>query len=197
MHLLLILPIFFALEPKTIHPPPLQWHCIQAQPKREHIAAGALERTAGDIEVFCPKIRFRKVTQRGPVWFTEAMFPGYFFARFDFQSRHRLVRHSLGVTTIVHFGDAIATLPDEVMSALRERCLADGDDSQPVVLIDEAPTVGKVIRVAEGAFLGLEAVVTQVLSSRDRVRILVEFLGRQVEAVAEARQLVPARLPGY
>jgi len=35
------------------------------------------------------------------------------------------------------------------------------------------------VRVAEGSLRGLLAVVTQVQSGRDRVAVLMEFLGRQ------------------
>src|SRR5260221_5470813 len=64
------------------------WFCLRAQPKREHIAAACLPQTC-EVEVFCPRLRFRKLTSRGPVWFIEAMFPGYLFARFDYANCHR------------------------------------------------------------------------------------------------------------
>jgi hypothetical protein len=53
------------------------WFCLRAEPKREHLAATALRRRFG-IECLSPRLRFRKLTRRGPVWFVEAMFPGYF-----------------------------------------------------------------------------------------------------------------------
>src|SRR5258708_33348521 len=69
------------------------WFCLRAQPKREHIAAACLRQTC-EVEVFCPRLRFRKLTSRGPVWFIEAMFPGYLFARFDYANCHRRVLKS-------------------------------------------------------------------------------------------------------
>jgi len=41
-------------------------------------------------------LRFRKLTQRGPVWFVEAMFPGYLFARFNYPTQRRAVESSHG-----------------------------------------------------------------------------------------------------
>src|ERR1039458_7771599 len=58
------------------------WFCIRSQPKHEHIAAAHLKREPG-IEVYLPRVRFKRATRRGPVWFTEAFFPNYLFARFD------------------------------------------------------------------------------------------------------------------
>ncbi len=61
-----------------------------------------------EVEVFCPRVRFRKQTNRGPVWFVESMFPGYLFARFDYPALHRRVRQGPGVSGFVQFGDRLA-----------------------------------------------------------------------------------------
>ena len=47
---------------------------------------------------------------------------------------------------------------------------------------------GEAVRVAGGAFHGLRAVITRVMPSRERVAVLLEFLGRQttVELPKEA-----------
>ena len=44
---------------------------------------------------------------------------------------------------------------------------------------------GDNVKVADGAFAGLEAVVMQNLPARARVRVLLDFLGRKVEAELE------------
>jgi transcriptional antiterminator RfaH len=169
-----------------------RWFCIHAQPKREHIAAAALHQF-GTIEVLCPRIRYRRATRRGAVWFVEALFPGYFFARFDFPAQHMAVRHALGVKTIVHFGSQTAILSDHVIESLRQRCGYGHDDPiRPIIEIDSQPDVGEVVKVAEGAFQGLEAVVTRVMSGSERDRILIDFLGRQIEAEVGTNVIVPA-----
>jgi transcriptional antiterminator RfaH len=94
------------------------WFCLRAQPKREHIAAACLRQNS-EVEVFCPRVRFRKRTNRGPVWFVESMFPGYLFARFDYATFHRRVRLGPGVSGFVHFGDRLALLPDELISEIK------------------------------------------------------------------------------
>src|SRR5690349_23526618 len=90
------------------------WFCLRAEPKREHLAAVALRRQFG-IECLSPRLRFRKLTQRGPVWFVEAMFPGYLFAKFVYPTQHRAVESSHGVRGIVRFGDRLATLREEIV----------------------------------------------------------------------------------
>jgi transcriptional antiterminator RfaH len=70
------------------HQPIGSWFCLRGQSKREHVAAACL-RQISQFEVFCPRLRFRKPTTRGPIWFVEPMFPGYLFARFDYTAFNR------------------------------------------------------------------------------------------------------------
>jgi transcriptional antiterminator RfaH len=152
--------------------------------KREHIAASHLQREAG-AEVFLPRIRFQRSTRQGIVWVTEALFPNYLFARFNWRTAFRHVQHARGVAVIVHFGERWPTVPDDVIAELRR---ALGPDNLHVI-----PTVleaGDNVEIAEGAFSGLRAVVTQVMPARDRVRVLLEFLGRQTAVELDARMVI-------
>ncbi|HEV7869395.1 MAG TPA: transcription termination/antitermination NusG family protein, partial [Chthoniobacteraceae bacterium] len=160
-----------------------------ARPKHEHLAAESLRRIMA-IECFSPRIRFRKNTTRGPVWFTEAMFPSYLFARFVFSEKHRYVQHAPGVSTIVRFGDLVAAIEDTTIAGLRE---ASGESE--MIVFSPEPEVGQEVKIAEGAFRGLEAVVTQVLPAKERVKVLLNFLGRMVEAEIQAPAVIPSVSP--
>jgi transcriptional antiterminator RfaH len=151
------------------------WFCLKAQPKREHLAATALRRQFR-VECFSPRLRFRKMAQRGPVWFVEAMFPGYLFAKFVYSQQHRAVESAHGIRGIVHFGDRLATLSEGIVVALQSRVGAE-----EVVTVDSSIKIGQPVQITEGPFQGLEAVVTRLLPARERVRVLLEFLGRSVE----------------
>ena len=151
------------------------WFCLKAQPKREHPAATALRRQF-QVECFSPRLRFRKMTQRGPVWFVEAMFPGYLFAKFVYSQQHRAVESSHGIRGIVHFGDRLATLSENIVIGLQSRVGAE-----EVVTVDSSIKIGQPVQIAEGPFQGLEAVVTYLLPAKERIRVLFEFLGRSVE----------------
>jgi transcriptional antiterminator RfaH len=162
------------------------WFCLQAQPKREHLAAIALRRQFG-IECFSPRLRFRKMTNRGPVWFVEAMFPGYLFAKFTYSTRHRAVESSHGVRGIVHFGDRLATLPENIVLGLQSRVGAE-----EVVTVDSSIKIGQQVQIIEGPFRGLEVVVSQLLPAKERVRVLFEFLGRSVEMEISTAKVLAA-----
>lgn len=165
----------------------IHWFCLKSQPKHEHIAAAHLRQLEG-VEVFCPRLRFQKPTVRGVKWFHEAMFPGYLFAKFDFWKRLREVRYASGVSAVLQFGGYYATLDDNTIESLRRRT-----DAQQVVLLDPQIKKGDVVEIAEGALRGLEAVVTEVLSGSERVRILLNFLGREIHAETRSPRLLPPK----
>lgn len=168
---------------------PPAWFCLRTQPRHEHIAAAHLREMEG-IEVFLPRIRFRRATRRGPIWATEALFPGYLFARFDWHEHLRRVHHAPGVAGVVHFGQRWPTLPDGVITELRE--LFSGDE---VRVLPAEPGVGEVVLIGGGAFQGLRAVVAQVMPARQRVTVLLEFLGRQTSVELPLNLVVAERSP--
>ena len=162
------------------------WFCLKAQPKREHLAATALRRQF-HVECFSPRLRFRKMTQRGPVWFVEAMFPGYLFAKFVYSEQHRAVESSHGIRGIVHFGDRLATLSETIVVALQSRVGAE-----EVVTVDSSIKIGQPVQITEGPFQGLEVVVTHLLPAKERIRVLLEFLGRSLETEISTAKVLTA-----
>jgi transcriptional antiterminator RfaH len=161
------------------------WFCLRGQPKREHIAAACL-RQISEIEVFCPRLRFRKPTTRGPIWFVEPMFPGYLFARFNYAAFHRRISQSPGVSGFVRFGDRLALLPAALISEIRIRT-----GTSEFVEVNQALEPGQNVQITRGPFQGLEALVTRLITARDRVEILIEWMGRSLHAEAGVADLVP------
>jgi len=167
-----------------------RWYCVRTATKQEARAAEQLRRLDG-VDVFCPRIRFQRATRRGKVWFVEALFPGYLFARFDAVVSQKLVQYTNGVRGLVVFGGRPAPAPDEEIAALRAQ-LAGTDETKTITVGIRA---GERIQVAAGPFMGLSALVTQVLPARDRVRILLDMLGRAVEAEIAQRDISPEKPP--
>ena len=164
--------------------PVTEWFCLRSQPKHEHIAAAHLRQLAG-VEVFLPRIRFKRATVRGAVWTTEALFPGYLFSRFAWPAELRSVQHTRGVSGIVRFGERWPTIAPEIIADLRA---ALGPEELRV--LDAALVPGDVVRIADGSLRGLLAVVAQVRSGRDRVAVLMEFLGRQTMVELPSASLI-------
>jgi len=155
------------------------WYCVRTQPKREHIAAGQLALLEG-VEVFAPRIRFKRRTPRGKVWFEESLFPGYIFAQFGFFEMSRIVSSAVGVRGLVRFAGECATVPESMIEMLREEMA-----SAKTIVIPDEPLVkaGDEAVVSEGALMGLQAVITQVMPGGERVKILLDMMGTAVEAV--------------
>lgn len=176
-------------EPCVLLEPPVQvvdrppWYCVRTHPKHEHIAAAQLLEHA-DLEVFLPRIRYRRVTRLGPAWVTEALFKDYLFARFDLAVALRRVQHARGVCRVVHFGDHWPTVAD---AAIVELWTAMG--GQDLRVIDEGLQAGDAVQINVGALSGLQAVVTRVMPAKERVSVLLEFLGRQTTLELDRNQL--------
>jgi len=159
------------------------WFCVRSQPKHEHIAMARLREEG--LDVFLPRVRFKKTSVRGPVWVTEALFPNYLFARFDWHASSRLVRHAMGVSTIVNFGGNVPAIPDEVIKDLRAHI-----GTQDLRIIAEELTPKDQVQISGGAFHGLSAVVTQVMPAKERVKVLLDFLGQQTTVDLDAGSVV-------
>lgn len=165
--------------------PGLAWYCIQSKRRHEEIAAIQLRRLA-EVTVFCPRIRFKKSGRRGVIWVTDAMFPGYLFARCSLAKMHRQIRYAHGVSGIVRFGLRYPTIEDAVLVQLRNYT-----GSAEVTELNYELSEGVQVEITEGALAGLEAVVTKVLSAKQRVKVLMEFLGTKVEAEVEHSNVLP------
>ena len=105
---------------------------------------------------------------------TEALFPSYLFARFDWQASLRLVQHSRGVRGVVHFGERWPAIPEAIIRDLQQAV-----GTEELRTIPETFVPGDEVEITEGAMRGLRAVVTRVVPGRERIAVLMEFLGRQ------------------
>lgn len=149
------------------------WFCLQTHPKHEHFAAAHL-RKMDQVEVFLPRIRFKRATRQAFVWVTEALFPGYLFARFDWDVRLRQVQHARSVRDIVHFGENWPVISESTIRKLRE---AVGTTELHTISQEFSP--GDAVHFTDGSLRGLRAIVSRVMPSRNRVEVLMELLGRQ------------------
>ena len=165
-----------------------EWYCLRTKPRNERITSNMLKVETG-IEVFCPFVRFERARRSGKLWVTEAMFPGYVFARFRYVSQNRHVRAGRGVVKIVTFGDIPARVAPEIIGELRNAV-----QDQETIVIQPGIEVGEEVNVISGPFRGLRAIVSRVMPARERVAVLLEVLGMERE-VEVAFDTVIADIP--
>jgi transcriptional antiterminator RfaH len=152
------------------------WYCVHTKSKSEHIAAAHLSQLSEELEVFSPRLRYLKKTARGKIWFTEALFPGYVFAHFALANWLRAVNHTNAVLRVVSFGGHHPYVPDEIIEVWRAKV-----DDDAVITVHEQLEEGDEIEIVEGPFRGLKTIITKVLPAKERVRILLEMLGKERE----------------
>ena len=155
----------------------LRWFCLRVAPKQEHVAIAHL-RKVYQVEVFCPRLRFQKATRTGRRWYVEALFPSYLFGKFDYLTQHRAVHYCPGVSSIVHFGGKVIPVPSH---AIHDLLAAVPEGAGETITIQPEVSLGQEVQLVEGAFAGLRAVVTRMMPARQRVAVLLEFLGRMSE----------------
>ena len=71
------------------------------------------------------------------------------------------------------------------MEELRARF---GDDS--IHVVGESLSPGDEVRISGGAFHGLAGVISRILPARERVAVLLEFLGRQTAVEIPAGSVI-------
>jgi len=157
----------------TLLPAEPRWYCIKTQPKRENIAYGQLT-TLPEVDAFFPRVRYRRVSARGPRMVVEALFPGYLFAKFSPVRLIRAVRYAKGVSYIVRQGRDFAPVPDSIIAALSSLAA-----TQVLELPPEPWKLGEQVRVIAGIFRGATGKVAGLVPARQRVQILLELLGSE------------------
>lgn len=158
-----------------------KWFCVRTQTKREHLAAGHL-RELENVEVFCPRIKYRKATRRGKIWWLEPLFPGYVLAKFNMTEMQRAVTYCQGVRGLVKFGSEIPPVPENFVKQLVEQVSEQADGERELITVPLKINIGDEVEVASGPLQGMKGTVQSVATPAERVKVLLEFLG-QVQPV--------------
>ncbi len=166
----------------------LGWFVVRTRPKSEHIAAVHLLKFADLDEVFSPRIKHEKGTTRGKVWFIEALFPGYIFARFDLSEKLRAVNACNSVIGVLRFADIYPQVHNDFIQQLRGE-FPEGENE--IRVIEQPINEGDEVLILDGAVAGLQTIVTKVLSGKERVRVLMHWLGQEREAEVSYTSIVP------
>jgi transcriptional antiterminator RfaH len=161
------------------------WYVVHTKPRMEALAETNLKRQ--DFETYLPW--FRHVVRRRRAWreVVEPLFPRYLFLRLDPEEQTVApIRSTLGVASLVGFGDRIIPVPDGVVAAL-QRCAEEGTGIHVAPALEFQ--VGDRVAVAAGPFEGLHGVF-QAESGRDRVAVLLDILGQSTRVVLTRDSLV-------
>jgi transcriptional antiterminator RfaH len=161
------------------------WFCLRTGPKQELRVLRQVAVVEG-VEAYCPLVAYRKLRAGHPLRVEEAMFPRYVFARFGLLEQGRFLLSLIGVKGLVEFGGKPAIVDEGIIQALRE--LTAGE---PVIEVRQEISPGRRAVILQGAYAGLEVLVTRVLSAGERVAVLLEVLGAEREVEIQREALLP------
>jgi transcriptional antiterminator RfaH len=168
------------------------WYVVHTKARQELLSAGLLEQRLA-VTVLLPQVRQRSRGQMRAA----PLFPGYLFVELDLdQTEASAINNTPGVIRLVAFGGAPKPVPARVIEALQARLAEiDAQGGLPQHPFKE----GDRVRLKDGPLAGLEAVFVGPMRPAERVRVLLEFLGQEQEALVPVEDLEtaggPARRP--
>ena len=161
-----------------------KWYAVMAKPRQEQTSTSFLEQAG--IETYYPEVNEcfsvkgrRRMRRLG-------LFPGYFFARFDYDKQYRTVSYCRGVRKIVTFGQAPAEVESGLLDDIRR-----GLSLQDMIPMPPRLTHGEVVRIRHGPLAGVEGVFDSCLSGKERVVVLLRALSYQSRAVLKLSDIEP------
>ena len=162
------------------------WYVVRTKTGAEERAVWHLKNQG--FEAYLPRYRKQIRHARKTQTVLRPLFPGYVFVSMDIgKQRWRAINGTMGVISLVQFGDEPRPIPAAMVDAIRMR--EDGAGA-----IDVAPAglkKGDRVRVREGAFAEYTALLEEV-SDQKRVVLLLDLMGRAVRLSVPAESLAKA-----
>jgi transcriptional antiterminator RfaH len=164
-----------------------RWFVAQTHINAESKAASNLARQGFDV--YLPRYLKRRSHARKVEIVARPLFPRYLFVGINPEAqRWRSIESTIGISRLVSWGDQPASVEQGVIDELKAR-----EDENGFVKLERRISFspGDKVRVVEGAFIDCLALV-EGIDERDRVAILLDFLGRKVRAFVSAARVAAA-----
>jgi len=156
-----------------------EWYVLHNKPGKE--AQVDMYLRSRGIETFYPTLEVIPVNPRASR--IRPYFPGYLFVRVHLQAVGiSTLQWIPGAVGLVSFGSEPAVVPEHIISQLQHRIKA-------LQASHTALKPGDVVRITSGPFAGHEAIFDLRLRSSERVRLLLDLLGRTVKVNVNARTI--------
>jgi transcriptional antiterminator RfaH len=163
------------------------WVAASTHPHKEPTAIANLMRQG--FEAYCPMVRKRRRHARKVSDVLRPLFPGYVFVAVDpAQHRWRPILSTIGIRTLVRFGDRLGVLPPRFVDSLRSY---ETDGAVSICFPATSYVEGDRVRLCDGPFEGVIATVLAV-EEHARLEILMHLLNRAVRVRVPANSVAPA-----
>jgi transcriptional antiterminator RfaH len=161
---------------------PLKWYLLQCKPNQQDRAQAHLDNQG--FTTYAPQLKVERIFRRKRIVRDEAVFPGYLFIQLAPHSDWRALQATRGVSRLVSFNDAPHRIEDGLIAALRQQY-------NPQQLPNSLFKPGDSVRVTEGCFIDIQAIVKAVTSD-ERIIVLMNILQSQQAMVFPVTQLAKA-----
>ncbi len=163
------------------------WYVVYTHAHAEARALENLERQG--FTAYLPRYRRRRRHARRTEEVTRPLFPRYLFVALDMvRERWRPILSTVGVSGVVRHGELPTRVPAGVVEAIRAHEAKGAFDRLSPA---DGLRHGDPVRIVEGPFAELIGRFCG-LADRERVIVLLEFLGRQVRAKVPAEAIAAA-----
>ena len=164
-----------------------RWLCVHTRPRREAAAERYCHEVLG-FETYYPRLKHLKTIRRVKRWIVGPLFPRYFFCRLNLAQNFRAVQYAPQVISVVSFGGRPLPVDDTIIGQLQQWA----GEAVDIMTVRPGFHPGDLVEIADGPLRGLQAVVLQEMSDRDRVAVLLSTLGCQARLIVSRSQLVDA-----
>ncbi len=158
------------------------WFVIHTKPRDEHRVKNHFDGMG--IEPLLPLCEDFQYSNSKIYRVLKPLFPNYLFARLDLVHHYYKVKWTRGVNRILGIGNKPTPVPEIVIQMLKDRM---GDDDT-VKLLEDFQN-GDLIQITSGPLKDFVGVFQNRLSSGERVRILLNFIGVEVPVQISGWQL--------
>lgn len=149
----------------------MDWYLIYTKPREERTALLNLQQQG--FECYLPMLQIEKLKHKGVCVIEEPLFKRYLFIRLDTSHEAKgwgSIRSTKGVSRLVTFGQAPASIDENLVENIRMECSQQG---QPVSLFKPKER----LMIEQGAFAGLEAIF-EMTDGEGRAMVLIQLLSK-------------------
>lgn len=161
------------------------WYVVQTKPCKESLAEENLQRQG--FVTYCPHtIQPKRRRQR---WqkVLEPLFPRYLFVQLNVGvDNFAPIRSTLGVISLVRFGNQPAVMPASAIASIQEQ----EQEITGTSLAHPCWQKGDLVEVIDGPFAGLRGIF-QNKEGMERVSLLLDILGQQNRFSIHVNNLIP------
>lgn len=150
------------------------WVVIRSKPHRESFLNSFLLNKG--FETYYPLI-----AEKGREQKAKPLFPGYLFVKISPRFELQEVKNVPNLLCPLMFEESLAVIEDSIIDEFKHR-----ENSQGLIAVEKPHRFkrGELIRIKEGSFTGIEAVVLEYIPERERVRLLLNYFGREIRLEA-------------